>query len=161
MSNNLIIRGTTYPNVPDISVKNADDQTKEVIYRDTSDATLSSGGQMLNGVEGYGPSGKVTGSIPEKTASDLTASGATVSVPAGHYASPASKSIPSGSAATPATTIQATPTLTIDTTTGEVSAAVNASQSVTPTVAPGYVQAGTAGTVSARFFRACPPPVPV
>lgn len=150
MSKNLIIRGTTYPNVPDISVKDADNQANEVVYRDTSDATLNSGAQMLNGVEGYGPNGKVTGSIPEKTASDLTASGATVSVPAGHYASPASKSIPSGSAATPATTIQATPTIEIDTTTGEVSAEVDASQSVTPNVAPGYVQAGTAGTVRAQ-----------
>ena len=85
MSKNLIIRGTTYPNVPVISVKDADNQANEVVYRDTSDATLNSGAQMLDGVEGYGPNGKITGSIPEKTASDLTANGATVLVPAGHY----------------------------------------------------------------------------
>lgn len=147
MSNNIIIRGTTYPGVPSVSIKNADDQTKEVVYRDTSDATLASGGQMLDGVEGYGPNGKITGSIPEKTASDLTANGATVLVPAGHYAEAASKSVASGSVSTPATTIQATPEITIAPATGEVSASVDASQSVSPAVTPGYVQSGAAGTV--------------
>ncbi len=150
MSRNLIIRGTTYPNVPDISVKNADDQTKEVVYRDTSDATLASGGQMLDGVEGYGPDGKITGNIPSRSASDLTANGATVTTPAGHYAQAVSKSVASGSVSTPATTVQATPEITLDSTTGEITASVDASQSITPAVTPGYVQAGTPGTVRAQ-----------
>lgn len=150
MANNITIRGTTYPGVPTIGVKKAEDLTEEIIYRDTSDATLSSGNQMLNGVEGYGPSGKITGNIPSKTSSDLTASGATVTVPAGHYAQAASKAVTSGSASTPATTIQATPEITLDPTTGEISASVDVSQSVTPTVSPGYVSSGTAGTVAAQ-----------
>lgn len=150
MANNITIRGTTYPGVPTIGVKKAEDLTEEIIYRDTSDATLQSGNQMLNGVEGYGPSGKVTGNIPSKTSSDLTASGATVTVPAGHYAQAASKAVASGSASTPATTMQATPEITLDPATGEISASVDASQSVTPTVSPGYVSSGTAGTVRAQ-----------
>lgn len=150
MGKNLIIRGTTYPNVPDISVKDADDQTKEAVYRDTSDATLSSGGQMLDGVEGYGPDGKVVGNIPSRSASDLTANGATVTAPAGHYANPVSKQVTAGSASTPATTIQVTPEITIDSTTGEITASLDASQSVTPAVTPGYVQSGTSGTVRAQ-----------
>lgn len=56
--------------------------------------------------------------------------------------------MPSGSAATPATSITATPTLSLDSTTGKVTATVSASQSVTPTVSAGYVSSGTAGTVS-------------
>ena len=145
MGKNLIIRGTTYPNVPDISVKNADKQSEEVVYRDTSDATLSSGGQMLDGVEGYGPDGKVVGNIPSRSASDLTANGATVTAPAGHYANPVSKQVVSGSASTPATTIQATPEITIDSTTGEITASVDASQS--------YYSGSDSGIRSKRHIR--------
>lgn len=148
-SNSISIRGTTYPGVPTIGVPNAENLSEEVIYRDTSDATLANGSQMLDGVTGYGPSGKISGNIPTKTAGDLSASGATVTVPAGYYAESASKSVASGSASTPATTIQATPEITIDSSTGEISASVDASQSITPTVSPGYVSGGSAGTVRA------------
>lgn len=52
---------------------------------------------MLAGTEMLDGSGKkVTGTIETKTSSNLTASGATVTVPAGYYASDASKSIQSG-----------------------------------------------------------------
>ncbi|MCI8539569.1 MAG: hypothetical protein HFF18_13090 [Oscillospiraceae bacterium] len=41
---------------------------------------------ILFGKTDYGADGtKLTGTIPSKSASDLTASGATVAVPAGHY----------------------------------------------------------------------------
>ena len=68
----------------------------------------------------------VTGTIPSKAASDLTASGATVTVPAGYYAAQASKSV--------ATATQATPSI-----------AVNSSGKITAsaTQAAGYVAAGT------------------
>ena len=56
--------------------------------------------------------------------------------------------LPDGSATTPATTISVTPSVAIDSTTGEVTASVSGSQSVTPTVSTGYVSSGTAGTVS-------------
>lgn len=68
----------------------------------------------------------VTGTIATKTASDLTASGATVTVPAGYYASQATKSV--------ATATQATPSVS-------VSAAGLITASATQTA--GYVTAGT------------------
>ncbi len=68
-----------------------------------------------------------TGNIVTKTQSDLTASGRTVTVPAGYYASQASKSI--------ATATQATPTISFDTSTGVITA--SATQSA------GYVSSGT------------------
>lgn len=148
MSNSIIIRGTTYAGVPDISVPNANDTSEEVVYRDTSDASLTSGGQMLNGVEGYGPNGKVTGSIPSKSSSNMSVSGATVTAPAGYYPESSSKSVASGSAATPATSITATPSLSINPATGVVTASVSAQQAVTPAVSAGYVSAGTPGNVS-------------
>ena len=78
--------------------------------------------------------------VTRRSSSDLTASGATVTVPAGYYASQASKSVASGSAGTPSATK------------GTVS---NHSVSVTPSVTntTGYIsggtKTGTAVTVSA------------
>lgn len=85
--------------------------------------------------------------VSRRSASDLTASGATVSVPAGYYAQAASKAVSSGSAATPATTITANPSITVSSA-GLITATVSGSRSITPTVSAGYVSSGTAGTVS-------------
>ena len=68
----------------------------------------------------------VTGTIATKTASNLTASGATVTVPAGYYASQATKSV--------TTATQATPSVSIDSA-GKITASA--------TQTAGYVSAGT------------------
>lgn len=147
MAQNVVINGVTYENVPEVDIPTSGGGTAE--FFDTSDATLSSGAQVLNGYTAYADGTKYTGSIPTKTSSNLTASGATVTAPAGYYASAASKTISSGSATTPTTTITAAPTLEIDTSTGVVTGTVSASQSITPTVSAGYISSGTAGTVTA------------
>ena len=85
--------------------------------------------------------------IDRNDASDLTASGATVTVPEGYYAAAASKTIASGSAQTPTTTITANPNISVNSS-GLITASVSGSQNVTPTVSAGYISAGTAGTVS-------------
>ena len=85
--------------------------------------------------------------VARKSSTDLTVSGATVSVPAGYYAEAGSKSITSGSASTPATTITANPSISINSS-GLITAITSASKSITPTVSAGYVASGTAGTVS-------------
>ncbi len=114
---------------------------------DTTQKTVTAG-SMLDGVTALKNDGTdITGSIASKTSSDLTASGATVTAPAGYYASSASKSVSSGSASTPATTITANPSISVSSG-GLITASVSASQSVTPTVSAGYVSSGTAGTVS-------------
>lgn len=157
-------------------------------------------GQYLTGKQTISaiPSTYVGSSITARSSSDLTVSGATVTAPAGYYASAASKAVasmtlptaaatsatsgftskatigrstsaqyiniptgynaagvyytisatPNGSATTPATSITANPTISVDTTTGKITASVSGSKSVTPTVSTGYVSAGTAGTVS-------------
>lgn len=84
-------------------------------------ADLLSGKELINS-EGE----KVTGTIATKTSSNLTASGATVTVPAGYYASQATKSV--------ATATQATPSVSIDSA-GKITA--------TSTQSAGYVAAGT------------------
>lgn len=146
MAQSVVINSVTYQDVPFIQVPKSTSGTAS--FYDTSDATLDSGGKMLSGNTAYADGVKYTGTIPTKTGSDLTASGATVTVPAGYYDEAATKSIASGSAATPATSISVTPTITVDSSTGLITASVSGSQSVTPTVSAGYVSSGTSGTVS-------------
>lgn len=94
------------------------------------------------------PSDYIGSDIPQNDSSDLTASGATVTAPAGYYAENATKTIASGSATTPATTISVTPSISIDSSTGVITASASGSQSITPTISAGYVSSGTSGTVS-------------
>lgn len=146
MAKNVVINNVTYQDVGQVDIPVSGGGTAE--YYDTSDATLSSGNQMLASYTAYANGTKYTGSIATKTSSDMTTSGATVTAPAGYYASSSSKSVASGSATTPATSITATPTISVDSSTGVITASVSTSQSVTPTVSAGYVSSGTSGTVS-------------
>lgn len=146
MAKNVLINGVTYQNVPSIEIP-LSGTTGDAEFYDTSDATLDSGDKMLSGNTAYADGVKYTGTIATKTSSDLSASGATVSVPKGYYASNTSKSVASGSATTPSTSITANPSITVSAG-GLITATVSGSQSVTPSVSAGYVSAGTAGTVS-------------
>lgn len=82
--------------------------------------------------------------ITRRDSTDLSASGATVTAPAGYYESQATKSVSSGSA-TPAASISATgATASSNGTTITLSKTV----SNTPQVSAGYVSSGTAGNSS-------------
>ena len=79
----------------------------------------------------------VTGTIATKTASNLTASGATVTVPAGYYASQATKSVSTATQATPSITINASGLIT-----------------ATATQTAGYVVAGSKSATKQLAFQA-------
>lgn len=112
----------------------------------TSDTVAAD--KMVKGVTSHDKYGNlVTGTIESKTSNDLTVSGATVNVPAGHYSTAASASLPIGSATTPATTITKNPTISVSSA-GKITASVSGTQSVTPSVTAGYVSSGTAGTIT-------------
>lgn len=145
----VVIRDITYSSVPSVTIP-LSSGTGDAEFFYVGDATITGGGQMLSGVKAVGPDGTMyTGSIATKTSSNLTVSGATVTAPAGYYESAASASVASGSAATPATSITANPTISVNSSTGVITASVSASTSVTPSITSGYVSSGTAGTITA------------
>ena len=143
MAKNVIINGVSYSNVPSVEIPLSGASGSAEFY-DTSDATLDGGGKMLSGVTAYADGVKYTGSIASKSGSDITASGDTVTVPAGYYASQQTKAVAGGSA-TPAATISGTSaTLSTGTNTLTLSKTV----SNTPQVTAGYIGSGTAGNSS-------------
>lgn len=144
MAKNVVIRDVTYSNVPSVEIP-LSSGSGNATFIDTSDATLSSGAQLLDGVTAYADGVEYTGTIESKSSSDLTVSGATVTAPAGHYASSASKSVASGTVTSP-TSISGT---SASVSTGSNTLTLTKTVSVTPRVTTaGYVSSGTAGNSS-------------
>lgn len=138
MSQNISLWGASYSNVPSVTLPKTGGGTAS--FTDVTDTTATAS-DVASGKYFYTAAGaKVQGSIATKTASDLSANGKTVTVPAGYYASQATKDVATGTAGTPTATK------------GTVS---NHSVSVTPSVTntSGYItgstKTGTAVTVSA------------
>lgn len=143
MAKNVVINGVTYQNVPSVQIP-LSGASGNAEFFDTSDATLDSGAKMLSGNTAYANGTKFTGSIATKTGTDITASGDTVTVPAGYYASQNTKSVASGSATGPASVSGTSATVSTGTNTLTLSKTV----SITPVVSAGYVSAGTAANAS-------------
>lgn len=143
MAQNVKIRDVVYQNVPSVEIPLSPGPGNAAFY-DTSDATLDSGAKMLSGNTAYANGTKYTGSIATKTGSDLSASGDTVTVPAGYYASQATKAVSAGSATAPSTISASSASVSTGTNTITLSKTV----SVTPSVTAGYVSSGTAGNSS-------------
>ena len=142
MAQNVVINGVTYQNVPEVDIPKSGGGTAS--FYDTSDATLDSGGKLPLGVTAYADGTKYTGTAAENDSSDVTASGDTVTVPAGYYASGVTKAVASGSATAPATITGTSASVSTGTNTLTLSKTI----SVTPTVSAGYVSSGTAGNSS-------------
>lgn len=143
MAKNVVIRDVTYNDVPSVEIP-LSGASGNAVFVDTSDATLNSAAKLPQGVTAYANATKYTGTAAENDSSDLTVSGATVTVPAGYYSSQASKAVASGSATAPATISGTSATVSTGTNTLTLSKTV----SVTPSVTAGYVSAGTAGSSS-------------
>ena len=142
MAQTVVINGVTYSNVPSVDIPKSGSGTAS--FYDTSDATLDSGDKMLSGNTAYANGTKYTGTITSKTGTDITASGDTVTVPAGYYSTQQTKAVASGSATAPATITGTSASVSTGTNTLTLSKTI----SVTPTVSAGYVASGTAGNSS-------------
>lgn len=141
----LEIFGDEFTGVTGIKATDDNGQTKTYI-RPQGTKSISANGTGIDVTE-YASVDVAVPTGTARTSADLTASGATVTVPAGLYAEAASKSVASGSTSTPATTITANPSISVNSS-GLITATASASQSVTPTVSAGYVSSGTAGTIT-------------
>ena len=152
MAENVVINGVTYQNVPWMRAPLSSDPTSYGYYYDISDATIDSGDKILSGNTAYGSGGtKYTGTIATKTSSDLSASGATVTVPAGYYASQYTKTISSGSA-----TVGNIHSVNLSTiTAGASSITLTSTETVTPTVSAGYIANGTASNITVDLTAQC------
>ena len=145
MAQNVTIAGASYTDVTAIEVPKTTSGVAS--FHDVTDTTATAS-DVLSGKDFYNASGvKTSGSIATKSSSNLTVSGATVTAPAGYYASNASKSVASGSARTPNTTITSNPSISVSSS-GLITASNSKTKSVTPTVTAGYVSSGTAGTIT-------------
>ena len=143
MAQNVVIRSTTYQDVPSVEIPLAGGGGNAV-FLDTSDATLNDAGYLPLGVTAYSDGTKYTGTAAENDSSDLTVSGATITAPAGYYSSSASASVASGSA-TPASSLSGT---SASVSTGTNTLTLSKTISNTPQVTAGYISSGSAGNTA-------------
>ena len=143
LAQDVVIRNIVYADCPQVDIPVQGGGTAHFI--DTSDATLSNASNLPQNVTAYANGVKYTGSAAVNDSSDLTASGATVTAPAGFYGSNASKSVASGSVTAPATISGTSASVSTGTNTLTLSKTI----SVTPNVTTaGYISSGTAGNAS-------------
>lgn len=145
----FITGGTKTGTAVTVSASELVSGTKNITASGTTDVTNYANASV--GAMTLPTSTSTTSSGTNKTTIGRSTSTRYINIPTGYNDSAAYytiSAVANGSATTPNTTIYSIPTMSIDSTTGIVSAVNNESQSVTPTVSEGYVSSGTAGTIT-------------
>ncbi len=102
MAKNVTINSVDYANVASVKLP-LTDLSGDVYFYDT-DSGDAVAGDIRSGKKAWVDGTEITGSVAERSATDLTVSGKTVTVPAGIYDTQAQKSVTDG-AATPNVTV--------------------------------------------------------
>jgi hypothetical protein len=144
MAKNVIINGVTYADVPYTKSPLADG-SGDAKFVDT-DSGNAAAGDMRAGKKAWVGGNEVTGTQPERSATDVAVSGKTVTVPAGIYDAQAQKSVADGSV-TPAATVAGDE---IGDTVSDYPVAVTPSATVTA----GYVSGNKTGAVVTKYIQA-------
>ena len=128
------------------SITNIPKQAATTITPTESSQTAANANQWLTGAITVSaiPSNYIGSGITQRDQTDLTASGATVTVPAGYYAEQQTKTISTGTATAPASISGSSATVS----TGTNTLTLTKSVSVTPSVTAGYIASGTTGNAN-------------
>lgn len=143
MAKNVIINGVTYSSVPSVSIPlAAGSGSAKFVDTDSGDAAAS---DIRSGKKAWVDGNEVTGTAAAKSASDVTVSGKTVTVPAGIYDSQVQQSVADGSV-TPSASVSG----------DEIGDTVTDYEiDVTPnaTVGAGYVTGDKTGTTIKKYVQ--------
>lgn len=133
-------------------------QTKTVTPSETAQVITADSGYILQEVDVDAvPSDYVGSGITRRSSTDLTASGATVTAPAGYYASAASKAVASGSQGTPSISVSSGGLITASCTdtTGYISGTTKtATQQMTARTSNDLAVSGATVTAPAGYYNA-------
>lgn len=143
MSKSVKINGVTYSDVPYVNIP-LSTGSGNAKFVDTDSGNVAAT-DIRSGKKAWAGGSEITGTVPAKTASDITVSGKTVSVPAGIYDSSASKSVADG-AVTP------TATATGDEI-GDTETDYEISITPAATMTAGYVSGNKTGTVVKKYIQ--------
>lgn len=83
MAQNVIINGVTYPNVPEVDIPKSGGGTAK--FYDTAGGDVSAA-DILSGKTAYGPTGQISGSMPNNgaTGGTISTKAGTVTIPTGY-----------------------------------------------------------------------------
>ena len=143
MAKNVKINGVTYSNVPYVNIPLAEGSgNAKFVDTDSGDAVA---GDIRSGKKAWVDGNEVTGTIPEKTSTDVTVSGKAVTIPAGVYDSSVTKNVADGTV---------TPTATVSgDEVGDTASDYPIEVTPAATVNAGYVSGNKTGTKVTKYIQ--------
>lgn len=143
MAKNVVINGVVYSDVPYVNIPlSSGTGNAKFVDTDSGDAAA---GDIRSGKKAWVDGNEVTGTIPEKTSTDVTVSGKAVTIPAGVYDSSVTKNVADGTV---------TPTATVSgDEVGDTTSDYPIEVTPAATVNAGYVSGNETGTKITKYIQ--------